>query len=39
VVVTIVVVVSALMYQIEGEASAFTSIPAATYWAIVTVTI
>jgi voltage-gated potassium channel len=37
-VVTIVVVVSALMYQIEGEANGFTSIPAAMYWAIVTVT-
>ena len=38
VVVTIVVVVSALMFQIEGEANGFTSIPASMYWAIVTVT-
>jgi voltage-gated potassium channel len=38
VVVTIVVVVSALMFQIEGEAKGFTSIPASMYWAIVTVT-
>jgi voltage-gated potassium channel len=26
------------MYQIEGEANGFTSIPTAMYWAIVTVT-
>ena len=38
VVLAIVTVVGALMYQIEGEANGFTSIPAAMYWAIVTVT-
>ena len=37
-VLAIVTVVGALMYQIEGEANGFTSIPAAMYWAIVTVT-
>ena len=37
-VLTIVIIVGALMYQIEGEANGFTSIPAAMYWAIVTVT-
>ena len=37
-VLTIVVIAGALMYQIEGEAHGFTSIPAGTYWAIVTVT-
>jgi voltage-gated potassium channel len=31
-------VVGTLMYQIEGEAHGFTSIPTAMYWAIVTVT-
>jgi voltage-gated potassium channel len=35
---TIVIIVGALMYQIEGEAHGFTSIPTAMYWAIVTVT-
>ena len=35
---TIVLIVGAAMYQIEGEANGFTSIPAAMYWAVVTVT-
>ena len=34
----IVIIVGALMYQIEGEENGFTSIPTAMYWAIVTVT-
>lgn len=37
-VLTIVIIVGALMYQVEGEANGFTSIPVAMYWAIVTVT-
>jgi len=37
-VLTIVIIVGALMYQIEGEANGFSSIPTAMYWAIVTVT-
>lgn len=37
-VITIVIIVGALMYQIEGERNGFTSIPAAMYWAVVTVT-
>jgi voltage-gated potassium channel len=37
-VLTIVVIVGAMMYQIEGEANGFTSIPVGMYWAIVTVT-
>jgi voltage-gated potassium channel len=37
-VLAIVIIVGALMYQIEGEANGFTSIPTAMYWAIVTVT-
>ena len=37
-VVTIVVVVGALMYVIEGEQHGFTSIPISIYWAIVTLT-
>jgi voltage-gated potassium channel len=37
-VLTIVVIAGAMMYQIEGEAHGFTSIPAGMYWAIVTVT-
>jgi voltage-gated potassium channel len=37
-VLTIVVIAGAVMYQVEGEANGFTSIPAAMYWAIVTVT-
>jgi len=34
----IVIIVGGSMYQIEGEANGFTSIPTAMYWAIVTVT-
>lgn len=37
-VVTIVVVVGALMYVIEGEKHGFTSIPLSVYWAVVTLT-
>lgn len=37
-VLTVVTLVGALMYQIEGAQYGFTSIPAAMYWAIVTVT-
>lgn len=37
-VVTLVTVVGALMYVIEGEKNGFTSIPVAIYWAIVTIT-
>jgi voltage-gated potassium channel len=37
-VLTVVIIVGAMMYQIEGERNGFTSIPAAMYWAIVTVT-
>lgn len=37
-VLTIVVIVGALMYLIEGPASGFTSIPAGVYWAVVTLT-
>lgn len=37
-VVTIVLIVGALMYLIEGEEHGFTSIPASIYWAIVTLT-
>ena len=37
-VLTIVIIVGAMMFQIEGEANGFTSIPTAMYWAIVTVT-
>jgi len=37
-VLTIVLVVVALMYMIEGEAGGFTSIPRSVYWAIVTMT-
>ena len=37
-VLTIVIIVGAMMYQVEGEANGFTSIPTAMYWAIVTVT-
>jgi voltage-gated potassium channel len=37
-VLTIVIIVGAMMYQIEGEANGFTSIPTAIYWAIVTIT-
>jgi voltage-gated potassium channel len=35
---TIVVVVGALMYVIEGEEHGFTSIPISMYWAVVTLT-
>jgi voltage-gated potassium channel len=38
VVVTIVVIVGALMYVIEGEENGFTSIPLSIYWAVVTLT-
>ena len=38
VVLTIVIIVGAMMYQIEGEANGFTSIPIGIYWAIVTLT-
>jgi voltage-gated potassium channel len=37
-VVTIVLIVGALMYLVEGEPSGFTSIPQGMYWAIVTLT-
>jgi voltage-gated potassium channel len=37
-VLTIVIIVGAMMYQVEGEANGFTSIPVGMYWAIVTVT-
>jgi voltage-gated potassium channel len=36
--VTVVVIVGALMYVIEGEEHGFTSIPTAMYWAVVTMT-
>ena len=35
---TIVLIVAALMYLIEGEENGFTSVPASIYWAIVTMT-
>lgn len=35
---TMVIVLGALMYMIEGEASGFDSIPQGVYWAIVTLT-
>jgi voltage-gated potassium channel len=35
---TVVVIVGALMYVIEGEAHGFTSIPTSMYWAVVTMT-
>lgn len=35
---TMVVVIGAVMYMIEGEAAGFTSIPRSIYWAIVTMT-
>ena len=38
VVVTVVVIVGALMYVIEGEQNGFTSIPHSIYWAVVTIT-
>lgn len=37
-VLTIVTIVGAMMYLIEGEAAGFTSIPHGIYWAIVTMT-
>jgi voltage-gated potassium channel len=37
-VLSVVMIVGTLMYEIEGEANGFTSIPVAMYWAIVTVT-
>lgn len=37
-VLTIVVIVGALMYVVEGEAGGFTNIPMGIYWAIVTLT-
>jgi voltage-gated potassium channel len=37
-VLTIVVVVGALLYLVEGPAAGFTSIPVSMYWAIVTLT-
>jgi voltage-gated potassium channel len=37
-VLTIVLIVGALMYLIEGERNGFTSIPTSVYWAIVTMT-
>ena len=38
VVVTLVVVIGALMYAIEGAAHGFTSLPRSMYWAVVTLT-
>jgi voltage-gated potassium channel len=38
VVVTVVLVVGALMYVVEGEEHGFTSIPLSMYWAVVTLT-
>jgi voltage-gated potassium channel len=37
-IVTVVVIMGALMYVIEGEAHGFTSIPTSMYWAVVTMT-
>lgn len=37
-VLTLVLVIGALMYLIEGEENGFTSIPRSIYWAIVTMT-
>ena len=37
-IVTIVVIVGALMYVVEGEEHGFTSIPTSMYWAVVTMT-
>ena len=37
-VLTVVLIMGALMYLIEGEESGFTSIPTSMYWAIVTMT-
>jgi voltage-gated potassium channel len=38
VVCTLVIIIGALMYVIEGEERGFTSIPRSMYWAIVTLT-
>jgi voltage-gated potassium channel len=38
VVMTVVLIAGALMYVVEGEAHGFTSIPMASYWAVVTMT-
>jgi voltage-gated potassium channel len=38
VVFTIVIIVGAMIYLVEGEASGFTSIPISVYWAVVTLT-
>jgi voltage-gated potassium channel len=38
VVLTVVIIVGALMYLIEGEEHGFTSIPTSMYWAVVTMT-
>jgi voltage-gated potassium channel len=37
-VLTVVAIMGALMYVIEGEAHGFTSIPISIYWAVVTMT-
>lgn len=37
-IVTVVIIVGALMYVIEGEEHGFTSIPTSMYWAVVTMT-
>jgi len=37
-VLTVVTIVAAVMYLVEGEESGFTSIPQAMYWAVVTMT-
>ena len=37
-VLTLVVLIGAVMYVVEGEANGFTSIPTSMYWAIVTLT-
>src|SRR5688572_23090877 len=37
-VMTLVVLIGAIMYVVEGEANGFTSIPVSMYWAIVTLT-
>ena len=37
-VVTLVVLIGAVMYVVEGESHGFTSIPASMYWAVVTLT-
>jgi voltage-gated potassium channel len=38
VIVTVVIIVGALMYLIEGDENGFTSIPTSMYWAVVTMT-